>query len=51
MGHEKFKNIYMEITGKKYSPFEVFEVKKDGKKYRIVSVDTCLLSKDKQDDG
>ena len=51
LGHEKFKNIYMEITGKKYSPFEVFEVKKDGKKYRIVSVDTCLLSKDKQDDG
>lgn len=51
LGHEKFKNIYMEITGKKYSPFEVFEVKKDGTKYRIVSVDTCLLSKDEQDDG
>lgn len=51
LGHEKFKNMYREITGKKYVSFDVAEVSKDGKKYRIINLDTCLLSKDDEDDG
>lgn len=50
-GHEKFKNIYREITGKQYSSIEVFDECQDDKNYRIISLDTSLLSKDKRDDG
>ena len=46
-GHEKFKSIYKDIKGKRYSAFEMF----DESKYRIISLDTCLLSKDNQDAG
>lgn len=46
-GHEKFKSIYKEITGRKYNSFEVF----NESKYRIISLDTCLLSKDNKDAG
>lgn len=46
-GHERFKSIYKDIKGKKYSSFEVF----DESKYRIISLDTCLLSKDNKDAG
>lgn len=51
LGHEKFENMYREITGKKYVPFDVVEINKNGKKYRIISLDTCLLSMDDKDDG
>ena len=46
-GHEKFKSIYKEITGRKYISFEVF----NELNYRIISLDTCLLSKDNKDTG
>lgn len=46
-GHEKFKSIYKEITGRTYSSFEVF----NESKYRVISLDTCLLSKDDRDAG
>lgn len=51
LGHEKFKNIYREITGNKYIQFDVIEKNEKGNKYRIINLDTCLLSKDGEDDG
>lgn len=48
-GNEKFQNVYKSITGNDYISYKVFEPK--NQLYRIVSLNSCLLSKDKQDTG
>lgn len=50
LGHEEFKYLYKTITGKNYESFKCMEYKANNNKYRIVSLDSCLLSKDNLDD-
>ncbi len=47
LGHEKFLDIYKAIKPSDYEAYKVFESKKQN--YRIISLDTCLTSKDKDD--
>lgn len=47
MGHEKFFDIYKAIKKRDYEAYKVFDHKKQN--YRIISLDTSLTSKDKND--
>lgn len=49
LGSEKFQAIYKGVTKKEYVAYTVYEPK--GEFFRIVSANTCLLSKDKDDTG
>ena len=42
-GYEKFKNIFKNITGKSYLPYQVIERHIGKEKYRIIIVDSCLF--------
>lgn len=42
-GYEKFRNIYEEITGRDYLPYQVTERHIGNEKFRVVSVDSCLF--------
>lgn len=48
-GSEKFQKLHKSVTGYDYNPYKVFEPKDT--LYRIISLDTSLLSKDKFDSG
>lgn len=50
-GYDSFCSFYKKVTGRRYKDFEVFERIIGENKYRIVSVNTCLLSKDNHDRG
>lgn len=46
-GNEKFQNIYTDVTGKDYEAYEVFAPELEP--YRVISINTSLISKDKND--
>lgn len=46
-GHDRFEMIYKGVTANDYEVYKVYEPKKE--LYRIVSIDSCLISKDKED--
>ena len=46
-GHDRFHIIYKGVTSCNYEAYKVFSPKNE--LYRIVSIDSCLLSKDKND--
>lgn len=47
LGNEKFQALHKSVTKRAYKPYDVI-TRKDSK-FRIVSIDSCLLSKDDQD--
>lgn len=47
LGNDKFRIIYNYITSRNYKDYEVFC--SDERNYRIISLNSCLLSKDKKD--
>lgn len=47
LGNEKFQALYKSVTKREYKAYEVISRKDE--EYRIISVDSCLLSKDDQD--
>ena len=46
-GHDRFEIIYKGVTANNYEVYKVFEPRKEI--YRIISIDSCLISKDKED--
>lgn len=42
-----FLSLYYKIKGEEYVPFKIFEP--EGERYRIISIDSCLFSKDDND--
>lgn len=50
-GYDRFNLFHKEVTDKKYIDFDVIERINDEIKYRIISLNTCLLSIDEQDEG
>lgn len=46
-GHDRFQIIHKGVTSYNYEVYKIFSPKNE--LYRIVSIDTCLLSKDKED--
>lgn len=49
LGNEKFQRICRDVTGTDYQSYNVFH--NDSKQYRIVSINSALLSKDDKDSG
>ena len=49
IGCDKFKGIYHEITGRDYESFKAFQPRNNN--CRIISINTTLLSKDREDSG
>lgn len=50
-GYDRFCSFYRESTGRKYNDFGVIQRSNEDSKYRIISVNTCLLSQDDNDEG
>lgn len=50
-GYDRFSSFYKESTGRKYKDFGVIERSIEDSKFRIISVNTCLLSQDDNDKG
>lgn len=48
-GHDRFQIIHKNMTSSKYENYKVFAPRKES--YRIISLDSCLISKDKEDCG
>lgn len=48
-GHDRFQIIHKNITSSEYENYKVFAPRKE--LYRIISLDSCLISKDKEDCG
>ena len=46
-GHDRFQLLYKGVTSTDYEAYKVFSPRNAA--YRIVSIDTCLLSKDNED--
>lgn len=46
-GHDRFQLLYKSVTATEYEAYKVFAPR--NALYRIISIDTCLLSKDKKD--
>lgn len=46
-GHDRFQIIHKGVTSYDYEPYKIFAPRNE--KYRIISIDSCLLSKDKMD--
>lgn len=46
-GHDRFQIIHKGVTSYNYEPYKIFSPRSE--KYRIVSIDSCLVSKDKED--
>lgn len=46
-GHDRFQIIYHGVTSNDYEPYMVSAPNKE--QYRIISIDSCLLSKDNED--
>lgn len=46
-GHDRFQIIHKGVTSYEYEPYKVYEPR--NKTYRIISINSCLISKDKED--
>lgn len=51
IGYDKFSAFHQNVTGRKYKGFEVIVRNREEEKYRIININTCLLSKDDLDEG
>lgn len=49
-GYDRFNLFHQNVTGKKYVDFDVIERSNNEIKYRIISLNTCLLSIDERDE-
>ena len=51
VGYDRFSAFHYNVTGRKYKGFEVISRNRGEEKYRIININTCLLSKDDLDEG
>lgn len=49
IGYDRFNTIYYKILGREYEHYAVYPSKGQSK-FRIINIDSCLLSKDKEDE-
>lgn len=49
-GYDRFIGFHREVTNRKYRHYEVIKREKGVEKYRIISLNSCLLSKDDEDE-